>query len=597
MRREPSYAGLSTREAAAKFVKDDPALASTVMEQTDRLRAFHGTLGSKNKEKIAQGIDNLNTVRKDVISGKADDSEYQGQAVQFENRVQALRNAERLRGSFLSYVKDPNMALDADPRTDAAKRLELRRIKQLASRKDIREIEGGDTDVLTKLADRSRHLGERIRMLQNGVVNMAAFAASSLIQAAVTGIMQGIMEQETALRAVRAAVNMQGGTAPSNAVLREQGAQISQALGINRGEALTLLSQTTGGGDPTDPAQKGSTQQTVAQLTALSGILNATGETTAELSAFYGGLKKVGVEDNVSVIQTVVGSGLSLKQAETNRMLVEDGLKNYGSDKDKALVIMGAQQVSSLKDWKLSDSTLVRERQMQRLEEYGSQMPAGRSQTSLPLDALQKISQQAQATLESLIKAFGPLIQLLGAAVVGTLKLVQGVADFVNMTGPLGRLVLALGVLAGTIKMLTATAEMAAVRNMFTGILNMGGDFIKGVKNLPVVARGALDFIGKSALGQQALHYGGALGGVIKNTAVGQVTGHLGGKALGEAQMWLSAGKQVGGNFIKNNFGLAMDAVGRGAGWKTVVSDAWLGSKILGLNGAVGGVGWAGVGL
>lgn len=564
-RKSGAYQNLTDRQALEKFQTENPTLAYTVGEQLDRLRAYHGTMGLGNKKALGEGVEGLIDAQNKVRAGTLDDQELQAQAVGFENQVKALRDAERLRGQFVSYLRNPNMTLDSDTRTNAAKRLEMERMRKLASRADLRAIESGDTDVMNKLSDRARHVGERIKMLQNGIVNMAAFAASSLIQAAVTGVVQGLVEEQAGVRAVRAAINMQGGGVQDMDTIRAQGRAVSQALGVNTGEALTLMAG-MGGDDPVKMRR---------DLVKLRGILNATGETTQDLGTFLQGAQGVGFQDPASIAQFVVSRGVTLKQAETARALVEDGLKNFGSDRDRAQALVGATEVANLKDWKLSDSTLVRERQMERLRQYGAEK-GEKAQTSLPLDWLQRLSQQAAATMQSLEKALEPLIDMLGALAMGVLKVVKFGADVINLTGPIGKTVLALGLLATALRAVAASSAAATAMSW----LKDGGSLLKGgfgdllglfgkVKNAPVVQK-ALTSLGGTAVGQVVTGTAGGLlakGGTLVNNAKLLVGGALsswlpgvvGASAAGMS--WSTRLGNLGLNAVKHGSTLGIHAI------------------------------------
>ena len=399
-------------------------------------------------------------------------------------RAKAMEVGAKQLADLREFKRSGTLPYSRNLHTGSEDALFYKRMFSIGGKELDRAIEEGDLDTIIKIADRARHVGERIKLVQNALSNSLAFMFSSLAMNLFGQVQQQFMEMDRQAKAVAALANMSG-----NTNIGQRIAQASHALGAGMEEITQALVALDKQG--LDPGLAAKVMQN------LKGILHATGESVGDLAGLYQELAKMGGLDPTKAIKETVRRGLYLSQAR--ELIASAGIRRDDVRNERqlsqVLLALEAYQAQGI-PVVLPSQAEARRRKLEELVREGAQrerqlrregkIPA---KTALEPTALEKLGEQAKSTIQAIIQAAKPALDLFGGILMTLLKIAEAIANTLN--NPFGRVLVLAGSIYATllaIMQLQKTFQVASwIQGMLQGLKELNAELLVYLRNLKQV--------------------------------------------------------------------------------------------------------------
>ncbi len=387
-------------------------------------------------------------------------------------RAKSMENAQKILGDLREFKSTGYLPHARNLHTGARDALYYRRLMSIGGKELDRAVEEGDLDTILRIADRARHVEERIKLVQNAVSNSLAFMMSSVVMGFFGQLQQQFVNMDRQAKRLAALANMSG-----RGDIGQGLNQVARALNIGQDELIEAMR--TLHKDGIDPEEVKNT------FSRLGGVLDATGEGMQELTALVSKLSELGVKNPDEVIRSVVRKGVYLSSAY--ELIDQLRLKPGEVDQKDLDEILAAANVYRAKGLPLiiPEVGKDRERRLRELRELGARQKDV-AKDALEPTALEKLLQQAQRTMTAIIEAAKPALAMLGAMLTGLLKVLETVAHILST--PLGKVAVIAGTIYATllaIMQIQKTFQVGDwVRSLLSGLMELNGELIQFAKNI-----------------------------------------------------------------------------------------------------------------
>ncbi|ABU97045.1 tail length tape measure protein [Thermus phage P74-26] len=465
-----SQRGQSSKLGFYDFVVEYPEVANAFFGP---LRSFAGretVLPEKYLASLAEQFDNI------LSAYEAGDMDTLTNLVEDLNiSVKRMENASKILADLREFKRTGALPHGRNLHTASRDALYYRRLMSLGGKELERAVEEGDLDTVLKVADRARHVEERIKLVQNAISNSLAFMLSSTVMGLFGTIQQEFIKMDRQAKAVAALANMTGKEGIGKGL-----SQVANALNVAQ-EELTqaLVSLSKEGHDPEKA------RETFARL---KGVLDATGEGMNELVQLYKELDRVGVESKDALIKSVVKERVYLGEAaEVVRKLNLKSGEVKASDLDE-LIVAASRYYRSGVPLVIPESGAERRKRLEELVKEGRAIAASTpdAKTALEPTAMERLLKQAERTMRAVIEAAKPALAVIGSFLMALLKVLEGVAYVLST--PLGKVAVVAGTIYATllaIMQIQKTFQVAEwVKSLMVGLQELNAELVSFLKNL-----------------------------------------------------------------------------------------------------------------
>ncbi len=465
-----SERGQSSKLGFKEFVLNYPELANTFFGP---LRSFAGRetfINEKHLLSLAQHLDAM------LSAYEKGDIETLGALTEDLNvMAKRMENASKILADLREFKKTGALPYGRNLHTVSRDALFYRRMISIGGKELERAVEAGDLDTVLKVADKARHVEERIKLMQNAISNSLAFMLSSVVMGLFGTIQQEFLKMDRQAKAVAALANMSGKENIGKGISR-----VADTLSVAQEELVQALASLSREG--VDPEAAKNT------FTKLNGLLNATGEGMGELVQLYTELDRLGVNAKDRTIKNLVKEKVYLGEASEviSKLNLKPG-EVKASDLDE-LILAASRYYRTGVPVVLPERGQERQKRLRELIKEGADIAKSTpdAKTSLEPTDLEKLLRQAERTMKAVIEAAKPALAIIGSFLMGLLKVLEGVAYVLST--PLGKVAVVAGTLYATllaIMQLQKTFQVGEwVRALLAGLKELNGELLAFMKNI-----------------------------------------------------------------------------------------------------------------
>jgi murein DD-endopeptidase MepM/ murein hydrolase activator NlpD len=465
-----SERGQSSKLGFKEFVLNYPELANTFFGP---LRSFAGRetfINEKHLLLLAQHLDAM------LSAYEKGDVEALGALTEDLNvMAKRIENADKILADLREFKKTGALPHGRNLHTASRDALFYRRLMSIGGKELERAVEAGDIDTVLKVADRARHVEERIKLMQNAISNSLAFMFSSVVLGLFGTIQQEFLKMDRQAKAVAALANMTGKESIGKGISR-----VADALNVAQEELVQALASLSREGVDPEAAK--------SIFAKLNGLLNATGESIGELVQLYKELDRLGADTKDRTIKNLVKERVYLGEAA--EVISKLGLKPgevKASDLDE-LILAASRYYRAGVPVVLPEKGQERQKRLRELIKEGADIARSTpdAKTSLEPTDLEKLLRQAERTMKAVIEAAKPALAIIGSFLMALLKVLEGVAYVLST--PLGKVAVVAGTIYATllaIMQLQKTFQVGEwVRALLAGLKELNGELLVFMKNI-----------------------------------------------------------------------------------------------------------------